>query len=736
MRKSLYHISFYIVLFICSNRLCAQISYNWPCQPFEQQHPINGTFCENRPDGSGTIKIDHFHDGVDIDLDEGNNVYSVIDGRVTGIGTVEENGINAWVRVGLYAYVHVIASPGLRIGDPVKAFDTVIGKTNSWNHIHFKDGYPGQEINALRKDGGLSPFTDSYLPAIDAVNFYSNGTTKSFADQRLTGPVDIVAKARDRTDNGVLGDNNGIYGIGYQVFDSSGTVAVTNPVQNFTFYQIPPSDAYVTNVYFPGSDLSNYYYIITNQITSDSYWDTREYTPGKYKIRVFTTDTYFNETERWTDVEVMEPDLIPPVRPSIMSIEGDDTERWQLSWLPNSHTDISGYKVFFSIRGDIWTLQTTLSDQLGAGDTSLVYENFKNHFTAYFRLVAYDNAIVPNFSDSSDVYGVRLSESGPQVLIVNGFSRKDGYFRHKSNPFVINYGQALSTLDVSFNSCSDSALILGKVHLSDYPTVIYFTGDDRGDNGSLSRPEQGSIRSYLQEGGSLILCGSEIGSDLFLHGDMEDSLFFNHYLKSVCLTDSSQSSSVSGIKGTLLEGFSGQLTSGLRPDVLVPSGSEPILEYGDHSVAGIFYRGMFPGSSKTGNLVYLAFPVDQLDNTDDQNTLIEYLLNLIEVIDQVENSNSETLPFKAELHNNYPNPFNPQTTLELFLSKGSNINLAIYSLDGRMVRNVHAGYLPAGTHRFIWHGTDASGRPVSSGIYLYQLRADQLTQSKKMVLLR
>ncbi len=736
MRIPIYHISFLIFLFICYNRPYAQISYNWPCQPFDQPHPINGTFCENRPNGSGTIKIDHFHDGVDIDLDEGNNVYSVIDGMVTGIGTVEENGINAWVRVGRYAYVHVIASPGLNVGDAVKAFETVIGKTNSYNHIHFKDGYPGQEINALRKEGGLTPFSDPFLPAIDAVNFYSNGTTKHFTDRRLTGLVDIVAKARDRTDSGVLGDNNGIYGIGYQIYDSSGTVAVTDPVQNFTFYQIPPSDAYVTNVYFSGSDLSNYYYIITNRITSDSYWDTRGFTPAKYKIRVFTTDTYFNETERWADVEVVEPDLTPPDKPAIMSIEGNDAERWQLSWLPNSHYDIDGYKVFFSIRGDIWTLQTSLSDQLGAADTSLVYENFENHFTAYFRLVAYDNAIAPNFSDSSDVYGVRLAENGPQVLIVNGFSRKDGYFRHKSNPFVINYGQALSNLDVSFNSCSDSALISGRIQLSDYPAVIYFTGDDGGDNSSLSRPEQGLIGSYLQEGGSLILCGSEIGSDLFLQGDPEDSLFFNEYLKSVCLTDSAQSSSLSGISGTLLAGFSGRLTSGLRPDVLAPSGSEPILQYGDNSVAGIFYRGVFPGGSKIGNLAYLAFPVDQLDNSNDQNVLIENLLNLMEVVNQVDNSDIEILPSKGELRNNYPNPFNPQTTLEFSLSESSDINLVIYSVDGRLIRTVHAGFLPAGRHRFSWNGEDGSGRAVSSGIYLYQLRIGQFTQSKKMVLLR
>ena len=165
--------------FLVSNAT-AQVAYLWPCPPFDQQHPINGTFCENRPNGDGSVKIDHFHDGVDIDLAHGNNVYSVIDGTVTGIGTAAVYGINAYVRVGRYAYVHVDASPGIQVGSPVEAFTTVIGTTNSYNHIHFKDGYAGSEINPPRINGGLGPLNDPYLPSIDAINFYVNATTIPF----------------------------------------------------------------------------------------------------------------------------------------------------------------------------------------------------------------------------------------------------------------------------------------------------------------------------------------------------------------------------------------------------------------------------------------------------------------------------------------------------------------------------------------------------------------------------
>ena len=728
--------SVYFILFASFTMSIAQVSYNWPCAPFDQQHPINGTFCENRPNGSGSIKIDHFHDGVDIDLAQGNNVYSVIDGTVTGIGTADVYGINAYVRVGRYAYVHVNASPGIQVGSVVKAYDTVIGTTNSWNHIHFKDGNPGAEINPLRNDSGLNPLNDPYPPAIDAVNFYINGTTTPFAGSKVFGLVDIVAKARDKTDNWVLGDNNAVYSIGYQIFDSTGTVALASPVQNFTFYQIPPSDAYVTNVYFEGSDISNYYYTITNHITYDSYWDTREYVPGRYRIKVFTSDPYLNETEVWKDVEIVEQDVTPPDRPDLMTLLGDDLKRWELSWRPNDHDDLAGYKVFFSIRGDIWTLQPTLSDQISKNDTALIFENFNNQFTAYFRLQAYDDAALPNFSDSSDVYGIRLSETGPQVLIVSSFSRRDGYFKGISNPFVINYGQALSNLDISFNSCSGEALQQGRVDLEEYPTVIYFTGDDWGDHESLSIGEQEIIRSYLQSGGNLILFGSEIGKDLFIQGSAEDSTFYSDFLKSSCLSDFSESLMITGVEGTPLAGFNGQLNPDLRPDVLLPFGSDPLITYDDDRVAGIYHKGIFPGGTASGQLIYLAFPIDQLDRTEDQYRLIEDIMNLLGVVDDINQTGQSILLYQAELKPNYPNPFNPATTLEFVLNRSRDAQLTIYSIDGRLIRQIHSGVLAAGNHRFTWQGDDESGRHVSSGVYLYRLQTDNFSQTKKMILIR
>jgi len=261
--------------------------YPWPLAPVNQQHRVTGTFCENRP--SGSVLRHHFHDGTDIGSPQGTAVYAVADARVTTIGSVAQYGSNSYVRTERFAYVHINPNPALSVGDSVHAGVTVVGTINSQNHVHFKDGYPGSEINALRPTG-LSPFVDGYNPQVVTVEFFENGTTRRLSSTALTGRVDIVAQARDISGPTYSESNNGIYRIGYEIRTGDGSQVISGPGTSFQFDR-KPSDSYITNVYAEGSDLSTYRYTITNQITRDGYWDTGQVPAGEYLVRVFAHDT-------------------------------------------------------------------------------------------------------------------------------------------------------------------------------------------------------------------------------------------------------------------------------------------------------------------------------------------------------------------------------------------------------------------------------------------------------------
>ena len=94
------------------------------------------------------------------------------------------------------------------------------------------------------------------------------------------------------------------------------------------------------------------------------------------------------------------------------------------------------------------------------------------------------------------------------------------------------------------------------------------------------------------------------------------------------------------------------------------------------------------------------------------------------------------VPTTFTLHQNYPNPFNPITTLSYDLPKDSDVKLAIFDMLGNEVTTLVNSTQKSGFKSVQWDATDSMGRPVSAGVYLYQIQAGDFRQTKKMVLLK
>jgi hypothetical protein len=83
-----------------------------------------------------------------------------------------------------------------------------------------------------------------------------------------------------------------------------------------------------------------------------------------------------------------------------------------------------------------------------------------------------------------------------------------------------------------------------------------------------------------------------------------------------------------------------------------------------------------------------------------------------------------------------PNPFNPQTSIALYLKSASAGELKIYDVRGRLVTELYSGPLAQGPNNFTWNGLDSAGRAVSSGAYWVQARTSDQLLSIKVLLLR
>jgi hypothetical protein len=103
---------------------------------------------------------------------------------------------------------------------------------------------------------------------------------------------------------------------------------------------------------------------------------------------------------------------------------------------------------------------------------------------------------------------------------------------------------------------------------------------------------------------------------------------------------------------------------------------------------------------------------------------------------EIEVNAARPAPTQTRLLAAVPNPFNPSTELRFQLQVGARVELVLYDLAGRSVHTLLDERLPAGEHAVVWDGRDDQGQRVSSGVYLYRLRAGNYVETKRTVLLK
>ena len=87
--------------------------------------------------------------------------------------------------------------------------------------------------------------------------------------------------------------------------------------------------------------------------------------------------------------------------------------------------------------------------------------------------------------------------------------------------------------------------------------------------------------------------------------------------------------------------------------------------------------------------------------------------------------------------NNYPNPFNPTTTIEFSIQYDSSVEFSIFNIKGQKIKTLVQSDLSKGAHSFIWSGDDDFGSSISSGVYLYKLKVNgKIEAVSKCILLK
>lgn len=113
----------------------------------------------------------------------------------------------------------------------------------------------------------------------------------------------------------------------------------------------------------------------------------------------------------------------------------------------------------------------------------------------------------------------------------------------------------------------------------------------------------------------------------------------------------------------------------------------------------------------------------------------ERSIHLIRTDENIVSADNNSVNFSRYHISNFPNPFNPSTTIEFSIKNNSNIELSIYNMKGQIIKNLTNKEFTKGSHSIYWNGNDGSEKPVSSGIYYYKLNVNGKTEAMKKCLL-
>jgi hypothetical protein len=307
----------------------------WTYDPPENPRDIAGTFGELRGEIKTPTDYARFHNGLDIAGGYGETARFIRDEKVLRPFATENYGTSReLLRMPTLGYIHIRLGRdssekpfaderflwsrdekqklnGVRIprGAKFKAGEA-IGTLNSMNHVHMIAGETGAEMNAL--DALVLPgVKDTVAPTIEKIILFDENWQEVKTDRPIRGKIRIVARAYDQMDGNNSRRRLGAYRLGYQILSANGDAA-SEQLETISFERLPSSE--VANlVYAIGSQSGAtgetvFNYIVSNQIKAgearEDFFDTAKFGSGDYKIRVFVSDFFGNQSTRETLIRI------------------------------------------------------------------------------------------------------------------------------------------------------------------------------------------------------------------------------------------------------------------------------------------------------------------------------------------------------------------------------------------------------------------------------------------------
>jgi len=561
--------------------------------------------------------------------------------------------------------------------------------------------------------------------------FTIENSTLSFNKATDNGGAILCTSGNDLTLNSTIISSNTSFN-GGAIYNHDNSTTILNNVSirnnNATKFGGGIYSASFSEIIFNENERSNIYTNHAGYLGMDIYFDQSINTEIFVDtFTVFEPDDYFIYSENNTPYDILNSVIDQIDSDLFVSPDGNNDNSGLFTELPLKSISYALSKIITSE-----TQPRTISLANGIYNSSINDENFPINIKGNLTISGCNqDSVIIDAESNNTVLGF-VNDTNcvlNNMTITNGHSNLEGggvfsiYSQFELNNVTISNNYAIQYGGGIFCNLSEINL---------YKVLLHNNSSDNGGGGIFCWFNDVNIVNT-----TFVNNSSNYGGAMLCHFDSNpiivNSILWDNYPEAIYLSDYESSSSVTITNSNIQGGENGISSNGCVVNWLENNiNTDPFFENSGENLFKLSSNSPCINSGidffEWENSIIIDLEENEYVGTAPDMGYDEYGMSNI-------NDDLVIYNFDSILLNNYPNPFNPTTTISYSIPVDSKVDLSIYNIKGQKVKTVVDNQYEKGNHSIVWNGEDTSGKKVGSGLYLYKLKVNGKTVSTKKCML-
>ena len=267
------------------------------------------------------------------------------------------------------------------------------------------------------------------------------------------------------------------------------------------------------------------------------------------------------------------------------------------------------------------------------------------------------------------------------------------------------------------------------IEITNFEYIFWNLGNE---SPTLENNDATLIQDYVDGGGNFFIAGQDLGYDIHeVTKQSKPRFLYSIYFDASYISNTDSSDQILSVPGNpIIDGLTFELNDvyPLSPDAIQSKrgNSIPILKYSNSDNAA-----MLVNIREEGKIAYLTFGLEQISSEEIRNTILNSIIYWFDTPTNVDNEINRNIPAKYALDQNFPNPFNPSTTITYQIKDEGKVQIKLFDVLGREIKILVNETKQPGFYSFSY-----DAKNLNSGVYFYSIKVNDFMSTKKMILLK